>query len=67
MAFIYNEQKGEERNEDIIVFYTRDKNSKIIPIKHYIQRGDSEQLQYYISLHMFPEYYERNFRQYLYK
>ena len=67
MAFIYNEQKVEKRSEDIVVFYTRNKNSEIIPIKRYIQRGDSEHFRYCINLYMFPEYYERNFRQYLYK
>jgi len=71
MAFIYDET--EENNdyndyhEDKVVFYTRTNDKKVVPVIQYIKRGDSEKLQYYANLYMFPKKCEDNFRQYSHK
>jgi len=49
MAFVINED-----NEDRVSFYTRNDVGKVC-LTEYIQRGDSDKLNYLIKQYMFPK------------
>ena len=50
MAFVIH-----ENDEDHVSFYTRTDEGKVYVSMEYIQRGDSNTLNYFINQYMFPK------------
>ncbi|RZD41336.1 MAG: hypothetical protein CXT73_05110 [Methanobacteriota archaeon] len=50
MAFVIH-----ENDEDRVSFYTRTDEGKVYVSMEYIQRGDSNTLNYFINQYMFPK------------
>ena len=50
MAFVIHED-----DEDHVSFYTRTDEGKVYVFTEYIQRGDSDKLNYFINQYMFPK------------
>ena len=58
MAFVIHED-----DEDHVSFYTRTDEGKVYVFTEYIQRGDSNKLNYFINLYMFRKKQNRRLPQ----